>query len=115
MTFQETHDGCGEGVESRERIAARATPERVLAMIAARGWSSHWTHRGAYLHLEASELIEAVRGKRGDVVDEAGDVLLVLLSIVGAAGVSWGDVERAAATKLAKLERPGPYRDEGTQ
>lgn len=31
----------------------------VLAVCQQRGWSLHWTHRGAYLHLESSELIEA--------------------------------------------------------
>src|SRR4030066_97822 len=30
-------------------------PSRIIAMCKARGWSMHWTHRGAYLHLEASE------------------------------------------------------------
>ena len=50
--------------------------QRILSICKKRGWSLHWTHRGAYLHLEASELIEAIRGKRGDPILEAADVLI---------------------------------------
>jgi NTP pyrophosphatase (non-canonical NTP hydrolase) len=44
------------------------------------GWDRGWEEVGAYLHLEASEYIEAMREKRGDVNEEAADVLFVLLS-----------------------------------
>lgn len=56
-----------------------------LAACIARKWRTDWSARGCYLHLEVSELIEACRGK-GDSTkeEEAGDVLLVFLSIVGA-------------------------------
>jgi hypothetical protein len=63
----------------------------------------HWTHRGAYLHLEASELIEAIRGKRGEPVKEAADVLLVLMSITQYLGIPWGDVERQARAKCDEM------------
>jgi hypothetical protein len=33
-----------------------ALPARILTMCKKRGWSLHWTSRGAYLHLEASEV-----------------------------------------------------------
>lgn len=70
----------------------------------------HWTHRGAYLHLEASELIEAVRGKgNSNPTDEAGDVLLVLMSITQHAGINFNDVVAAALKKLAHLETAPPY------
>ena len=37
---------------------------------------------GGYLHLEVSELIEALRGKRGNAEHEAADVLFQLLTII---------------------------------
>ena len=54
---------------------------RIIAMMNHRGWSFHWTERSAYLHLEVSELTEAVRGKHGDTLDESADVLITLLAL----------------------------------
>jgi len=82
---------------------------RVISMCKKRGWSLHWTHRGAYLHLESSELIEAIRGKHGDPEQEAGDVLLVLLSIVEYAGIPFSNVIKTAEKKLTYLETAPPY------
>jgi NTP pyrophosphatase (non-canonical NTP hydrolase) len=84
-------------------------PARVLAMCKQRNWSLHWTARGAYLHLEASELIEAIRGKHGDPTEEAGDVLLVLMSITEANGIPWASVVHRMQYKLDRLESTGPY------
>ncbi len=55
--------------------------EKIVAMMTKRGWSMSWIHRSAYLHLEAAELAEAVRGKRGDPLDESADVLITLLAL----------------------------------
>ncbi len=54
------------------------------------GWSRNWREAGCYLHLEASEFTEALRGK-GDFEQEAADVLFVLLSTMEAhnIGVDW--------------------------
>jgi NTP pyrophosphatase (non-canonical NTP hydrolase) len=84
-------------------------PKRIIAMCKARGWSMHWTHRGAYLHLEASELIEAIRGKHGDPVEEAGDVLLVLMSITEYAEIPFWKVIDKAIGKLTHLENAPHY------
>lgn len=84
----------------------------VVNMCKKRGWSMHWTHRGAYLHLESSELIEAIRGKGGDPKDEAGDVLLVLMSITEYAGIPFTSVVQAALEKLKYLEEAPPYPNE---
>ncbi len=54
-----------------------------------------------YLHLEASELIEAIRGKHGDPLDEAGDVLFVLMSITEAEGIPFIDVLTHLTQKIA--------------
>ena len=82
---------------------------RVVAMCKKRGWSMHWTHRGAYLHLESSELIEAIRGKHGEPCAEAGDVLLVLMSITEYAGIPFDQVVASATKKLKWLEAAEPY------
>lgn len=92
--------------------AMNALPARVVAMCKKRGWSMHWTHRGAYLHLEASELIEAIRGKHGDPTDEAGDVLLVLMSITEYAGIPFSEVVARATAKLERLETAPRYKGE---
>jgi len=83
--------------------------QRVLTMMASRGWSTHWIHRSAYLHLEAAELAEAVRGKRGDTLDESGDVLITLLAL---SPHSLPEIIGAAERKLARLETSPPYAGE---
>ena len=90
--------------EAGERLAPR-----VLAMCKQREWSLHWTSRGAYLHLEVSELIEALRGKRGDPTAEAADVLLVLMSITENAGIAWSDVVQQTAATCSRLEACDQY------
>lgn len=84
----------------------------VLEVCLQRGWSLHWTHRGAYLHLEASELIEAVRGKRGSILGEAGDVLFVLMSITENAGISFADVVEQAQKTVDELRTKPRYKGE---
>lgn len=97
-----------ESMESMESM--EATIAACLAVCRARGWSLHWTARGAYLHLEASELIEAWRGKgTSSVADEAGDLLLVLFSILGAANVPWADALDCARRKIADLQTRPRY------
>lgn len=56
-------------------------------------WKRDWQHGGVYLHLEVSEFIESLRGKGGNPVNEAADVLFVLLSVCRANDVSLVDVE----------------------
>lgn len=58
-------------------------PGKAFAVCIKRKWSTEILSRGAYLHLESSELIESIRGKRGDPAKEAADVLFVLMSICG--------------------------------
>jgi formylglycine-generating enzyme required for sulfatase activity len=93
-------------------VADGDLPARVLAMCRQRNWSLDWTCRGAYLHLESSELIEALRGKRGNPKAEAADVLLVLMSITENAGIPWGDVLEQVAATCTQLENCGRYSGE---
>ena len=80
-------------------------PKRILEICRRRGWAVDWSARGAYLHLEASELIEAVRGKRGDPTSEAADVLLVLMSITEANNIPWSEVVKRCEQTVSALEK----------
>lgn len=86
------------------------TAARVLSMCKKRKWSLHWTTRGTYLHLESSELIESLRGK-GDSspTTEAGDVLMVLMSITENEGIPFDQVISALRKKLTYLEQAAQY------
>ena len=103
----------GAFFNARAALAAAASGDglapRVLAMCKQRKWSLHWTSRGAYLHLEASELIEALRGKGGDPLAEAADVLLVLMSITENAGIDWSAVVQQTAATCSRLEGCDQY------
>lgn len=90
----------------------RLDPKTVLDVCKERDWSLHWSARGAYLHLESSELIEAISGKKGNPTEEAGDVLIVLMSITEHAGISWEDVESSAVKKVAALKTKERYAGE---
>lgn len=71
----------------------------VHELIALYGWSPDWQERTAYLHLEASELAEAVRGKGGDTLEESADVLITLL------GLSPHRLEEIVQAAWVKVER----------
>lgn len=87
-------------------------PAAVLDVCKQRNWSLHWTARGAYLHLESSELIEAIRGKHGDPMSEADDVLIVLMSITENAGIKWSDVVTQAWKTVEMLQTKARYAGE---
>jgi hypothetical protein len=78
--------------------------EAALDLCLAEKWSLDWRERGCYLHLEASELVEAYRGK-GDssVKAEAADTLITLAAIVGASGLSWDAVVQEAFDKIRRV------------
>lgn len=83
--------------------------KQVLEVCKKRGWSLHWTHRGVYLHLESSELIESLRGKEGVPLNEAADVLFVLMSITEHNGISWKDVEEQTQKLVDDLNTKPRY------
>lgn len=64
-------------------------------------WGCDWEKGGVYLHLEVSEFIEALRGKKGNATDEAADVLFVLMSILSNYNININDV----FTKLLTLRK----------
>ena len=81
----------------------------ILKMMEKRHWSLHWTDRSAYLHLEAAELAEAVRGKRGDTLEESADVLIALLAL---SPHPLDDIIRLARVKVEQLMIKEPYAGE---
>jgi len=79
--------------------------DRALAICLEKGWGTDWKSRGCYLHLEASEFIEAVRGKGTDSIqEEAGDVLFVLFSFMNANGVTVEQALQALEKKIQAIE-----------
>lgn len=79
------------------------------------GWDRDWKQAGVMLHLEVSEFIEALRGKDdGNVIEEAGDVLFVLLSILQAQNISIMDVIASLESKsINLLQMDAPYHNYG--
>lgn len=62
--------------------------EKCLESCEKKNWSRTALEAGVFLHLEVSEFIESFRGKGGDPpVEEGGDVLFVLLSILANYGI----------------------------
>lgn len=60
-----------------------------------KGWKTDWTEGGSYLHLEASEFVESLRGKKGVPHKEMADVMFVLLAMAKDHNVSMYDVINA--------------------
>lgn len=85
-------------------IDYEALQARTLRACNQEGWPRGWESAGCCLHLESSEFIEACRGKHGDPVEEAGDVLFVLLSMAADYDISITDI---ATRLIAKMDRKG--------
>lgn len=67
-------------------------------------WGRDWEGGGCYLHLEVSEFIESLRGKKGTPDEEAADVLFVLLSMLRAADIDISSVLSNLETSISSLE-----------
>ena len=63
--------------------------KQCLTVCDKQGWERDWREGGCYLHLEVSEFIESLRGKHGLPVEEAGDVMFVLLAMMQEANISF--------------------------
>ena len=74
-------------------------PKRILKKCHDKQWSTEWDHRGVYLHLEVSELIEAIRGKRGDPTEESADVLFTVIALMEANGIDLVSVLKICAER----------------
>ena len=81
-----------------------ALQARTLRACDQEGWARGWEVAGCCLHLESSEFIEACRGKQGDPVEEAGDVLFVLLSMAADYGIT---IDEIARKLIAKMDSKG--------
>lgn len=67
------------------------------------GWKKDWSHGGCYIHLEASEFIEALRGK-GDPVEELGDLLVTIFSTCEHYDISVTEAIKAVRVKMRKIK-----------
>jgi len=103
-----TEDPTAPAVERTiSRLADLAV--RAVSICVARGWSLRWDARMAQLACESAEFAEAVRGKRGNPVAEAGDMLFVFMSWTESQGIAFGDVVAAAEAKCGRLETADRY------
>ena len=93
----------------RSETVSQCLRTRILEMMKHREWSTHWIHRSAYLHLESAELAEAVRGKRGDTLDESADVLITMLAL---SPHNLPEIVQAATAKVESLMTKPRYAGE---
>ena len=69
-----------------------------------RNWGKDWLHGGCYLHLEASELIESIRGKgTASPAEEAGDVLFALFSMLAYYKIPLNEVIELLEQKIKRM------------
>jgi len=78
--------------------------KKVWDVCQSEGWKKDWANGGCYLHLEASELIEALRGKSEDPTTEGGDVLFTLMALLANYEIN---IDDCAAALIKKIERAG--------
>jgi|GEM_PF-2405963 len=85
-----------------DAVVSRLGP-RALLLCRTRGWSTQWDARVAQMLCEVAELADAIRGKRGNPIQEAGDVLLVLASLLEANGIPLESAVDEAHRKIDAL------------
>ena len=78
--------------------------KRVKEVVKQRKWVKDWASGGCYIHLEVSEFIEALRGKGGDPVSEAADVMIALFAVLGEYNIDAKDVLSELSKTLKALE-----------
>jgi NTP pyrophosphatase (non-canonical NTP hydrolase) len=77
------------------------TLAKVAAADAVEKWTTSDWRCYAYVHLEVSEMIEAMRGKGDEPpADEIADVMIALLTLVNMKNIPMGDIEAAFDKKL---------------
>lgn len=99
-----------------EKPPAAETPleswrQRAIALCKRRGWSLGLGERYYKHGLEVAELAEALRGKKGDPVAEAGDAIFTLMAMIPES-IALADVERVNIEKIARLMEAPPYAGE---
>ena len=77
---------------------------RIAKACKKRKWKKDWSNGGCYLHLEASEFIESLRGKGGSPEDEAADVFITLMALIGANNVDADLVKERIYDKVLGIE-----------
>ena len=95
-----------------EKVNYQELQEQVHQICLEEGWEKSWKGGGCYLHLEASELIEALRGKGSNPTEEGGDVLFTLFALLAHYNINIDDCARALIAKIDKKDQWVHKRDE---
>ena len=82
----------------------RELSTRIADACKKRKWKKDWSNGGCYLHLEASEFIESLRGKGGVPEEEAADVIITLFALIGSNNVNPEMVEYHVNQKIMGIE-----------
>ena len=91
-----------ETLERAEQGGLEAMRKRAFALCRKRSWSLERNDRLALHVMELAELAEALRGKEGDPIEEAGDLLFTALAMIPET-ISMDDVVRVNREKTARL------------
>lgn len=86
-------------------IDYQALQQRVHEQCIKEHWGKDWQGGGVYLHLESSELIEALRGKSSNPVEEGGDVIFTLMALLAHYEIDIHDCFRALIVKMDEKEK----------
>jgi NTP pyrophosphatase (non-canonical NTP hydrolase) len=84
--------------------------DNIMSAFTERGWSNSWSERGINILLEAGEFVESMRGKGGDPMDEAGDVLSTFLAMARGNDLDMRDVLTHLNQKLEKVRTGQDYK-----
>jgi NTP pyrophosphatase (non-canonical NTP hydrolase) len=76
------------------------------------GYVKDWSRGGCYIHLEASEFIEALRGK-GNPIEELGDLLSTIFSVCENYNISVVDGIESARRKMDKIQKIQAFKNRG--
>lgn len=91
-------------VAYREGAYVQNLIDRIGAACKKRNWKKDWSSGGCYIHLEVSEFIESLRGKGGEPVKEAADVLITLFAVMDHYGIRGSDLLNNLEEILGKIE-----------
>jgi len=81
----------------------REYADKALDVSKEMGWTKDWSKGGCYIHLEVSEFIESLRGKKGDPTSELGDVLFTIMSVARNYGIDPLDAIEKSLDKMRKI------------
>ncbi len=91
-------------VAYREEHYVQNIMDRIGEVCKRRNWKKDWSSGGCYIHLEVLEFIESLRGKGGEPVKEAADVLITLFAVLKNYNISAKDLLNALEEIVEGIE-----------